>query len=69
MKKIITAVSLILLSCMLCLVVTSYDPAQKEKEQTSPIASLTATEESTTLKIGESILLTNFYKTSYSLAS
>ena len=62
MKKIITAVSLILLACMLCLVVTSCDPAQKETEQTSPIASLTATEESTTLKIGESILLTNFYE-------
>ena len=64
MKKIITAVSLVLMACMLCLVVTGCGGNQtsKETEPGSPIASLTATEKSTTLKIGESILLTNFYE-------
>ncbi len=58
MKKIITTVALVLLSCMLCLVVT----ACGETEPSSPIASLTAKEKSTTLKIGEDLLLTNFYE-------
>ena len=64
MKKIITAVSLVLLACMLCLVVTSCGGGQSDKttEAASPIASLTAKEASTTIKIGESILLTNFYE-------
>ncbi len=64
MKKIITAVSLVLLACMLCLVVTSCGGGQSDKttEPASPIASLTAKEASTTIKIGESILLTNFYE-------
>ena len=47
---------------MLCLVVTGCDNGSKETEPESVIASLTATEASTTLKIGESILLTNFYQ-------
>lgn len=63
MKKIITTVSLILMACMLCLVVTACGgTTPQETEPASPIASLTATESSTTLKIGESILLTNFYE-------
>lgn len=57
MKKIITAVSLVLLLSMLCLTVIGCQEEPKEI-----IASLRATETSTTLKIGESILLTNFYE-------
>lgn len=64
MKKLITAVSLVLMACMLCLAITGCGGEQttKETEPGSPIASLTATEASTTIKIGESILLTNFYE-------
>ena len=63
MKKIITAVSLVLMACMLCLVVTGCgNQPSKDTEPQSPIASLKATENSTTLKVGESILLTNFYE-------
>ena len=64
MKKIITTVSLVILACMLCLVFTGC-VEEKPAEETNPasvIASLTATEKSTTLKIGESLLLTNFYE-------
>lgn len=77
MKKIITAVSLVLLACMLCMTLIGCElisPKEDEKEEDtttttpvatepkSPIASLTAKETSTTLKIGETILLTNFYE-------
>ena len=64
MKKIITAVSLILVVCMLGLLVAGCNKTEPEKETEpqSAIASLTATEKSTTLKIGESLLLTNFYE-------
>ena len=60
MKRIITAVSLMLLLSMLCLTVVGCGGNQTETKEI--IASLKATEESTTLKIGESILLTNFYE-------
>ena len=71
MKKIITAVSLILMVCMFCLVFAGCNanggtqgeattPAATEKKPVG-IESLTAKESSTTLKIGESLLLTNFY--------
>ena len=74
MKKIITAVSLVLLACMLCLLATGCGTGNQEVSSTQApessttekkpvtIESLTAKEESTTLKIGESILLTNFYE-------
>lgn len=64
MKRIITAVSLTILACMLCLLVTSCGPQQgtNNNDTKSIIESLTAKESSTTLKIGESILLTNFYE-------
>ena len=73
MKKIITAVSLILMVCMFCLVFAGCNanggaqnadatkPSETEKKPVG-IESLTATETSTTIKIGESILLTNFYE-------
>ena len=64
MKKIITAVSLVLLVCMLCMVVTGCNGgnANTTEEAKSPIASLTAIEKSTTLKIGESIILQSLYE-------
>lgn len=58
MKKIIKALALSLLVCLLFSSVTGC----VDKEPESIIESVTATEQSTTLKIGESILLTNFYK-------
>lgn len=57
MKKILTALALALLVCLLC---TSVIGCKNEPE--SIIDSITATESSTTLKLGESILLTNFYE-------
>jgi len=66
MKKIITAVSLCLLACILCTTVVGCQiQGDGETTTTAPkkiIESLTATEASTTLKVGESILLTNFYE-------
>jgi hypothetical protein len=61
MKKIIASVSLCLLVCILCLVVTGcVEP--KPTEPASPIESLTTVEATTTMKIGESLLLTNLYE-------
>lgn len=57
MKKVIIALMSCLLVCCLCFAVTGC-----EKEPASPIESLTATESSTTMKIGDTILLTNFYE-------
>ncbi len=59
MKKTIRLLALGLLACILCLTVTACLP---EKEPETIIESLTATEPSTTLKIGETVLLTNMYK-------
>lgn len=59
MKKIISAVSLVLLACMLCTILAG---CGGNTEPASVIESLTAKETSTTVKIGESILLTNFYE-------
>lgn len=58
MKKIISTLSLVLLACMLCTLIVGCGPTTP----TSVIDSLTAKEASTTVKIGESILLTNFYE-------
>lgn len=58
MKKIISTLSLVLLACMFCTLFVGCG----ETEPTSVIESLTAKESSTTVKIGESILLTNFYE-------
>lgn len=60
MKRTVRAVAFCLLASILCLMITGC-----EQTTTGPkkiIESLTATETSTTLKIGESILLTNFYE-------
>ena len=64
MKKIITLALLCLLVCSLCLVVTGCKDTPEDSTTTagSLIRSLTAKESSTTVKIGESILITNFYE-------
>ena len=59
MKKFIRLVALCLLACIMCLAVAG---CNEEKPEESLIESLKATEQSTTLKIGESILLTKFYE-------
>ena len=59
MKKIISVLSLVLVACMLC---TMLAGCNQPTEPASVIESLTAKEASTTVKIGESILLTNFYE-------
>lgn len=62
MKK---TLAVILLICMFCMAVAGCDNGGKPSESKNPgsaIESLTATEASTTLKIGESILITNFYE-------
>ncbi len=72
MKKMIRTIALSLLVCILCLTATGcflqdffQDPDKTDPSKTEPqsaIQSLTATESSTTVKVGESILLTNFYE-------
>lgn len=57
MKKIIAFLTLALLVCGLCFVATGCN-----KEPEALTISLTAKESSTTLKIGESDLITNFYE-------
>ena len=63
MKKILAVV---LLVCMLCLAATGCgdqgDTQGPGKDSENVVASLTATEASATLKIGESLLITNFYE-------
>ena len=68
----IRTIALSLLVCILCLTATGcflqdffQDPDKTDPSKTEPqsaIQSLTATESSTTVKVGESILLTNFYE-------
>ena len=77
MKKVLTSLALTLLVCLLCVAVVGCNPDNNSGNNDntgntgntgnggdggSIITSLTATEDSTTLKIGESILLTNFYE-------
>ena len=70
MKKMIRTVALSLLVCVLCLAATGcfLQDLFKGPDKTDPtkaknaIKSLTATEASTTIKVGESILITNFYE-------
>lgn len=70
MKKFIRALALTLVVCILCLAVAGCDNSQTEQPGPSgnggntevKIESVTATEPSTTLKIGESVLLTNLYE-------
>lgn len=62
MKRILAVTLLI---CMLCMAAAGCDNGgdpDASKNPGSAIESLTATEASTTLKIGESILITNFYE-------
>lgn len=70
MKRIITSVSLVLLACIMCMTLAGcnlfgelFGGGEGTTEAPkSLIESLTAKEASTTLKIGETILLTNFYQ-------
>ena len=75
MKKILTVLAAALLVCMLCMAVTGCndkgntpdtgDNGNNNGDNKVPevaIESLTATEQSATLKIGESLLITNFYE-------
>ena len=75
MKKTIVALTLAILVCLMSFVLASCQPPEtpepgttdqggKEdnKDPESVIASLTATETSTEMKVGDTILLTNFYE-------
>lgn len=67
MKKIISTLTICLLVCCLCFLATGCEnpdtPNNNDDNNKQPvIESLTATEASTTIKIGDSILLTNFYE-------
>ena len=70
MKKFVKALALALVACILCLAVAGCGDNQTEtpdagnggNDKVVGIASLTATEPTTTLKIGESVLLTNLYE-------
>ena len=79
MKKIITALTLAILVCLMSFGLASCQPSEtpdtdkepgttdqggkeENKDPESVIASLTATESSTEMKVGDTILLTNFYE-------
>ena len=79
MKKLIAALTLVILVCLMCFGLASCKPDETpgtgnppstsnqggngdNKDPASVIASLTATEASTEMKVGDTILITNFYE-------